>query len=156
MNKKGLLLGLALLFGASMFLVSAMPAFAAEDSMAQSACPFDRSWSRAYLPGGGFIGALVLDREGEDVGRVIDVTTNNQGTINFLIVSLCLPDMSDRLVAIPYTASDSPAKSGDVTLALTMDDLKGAPTFSRDEWPYQVHYGWAQEAYNYFEKTQYF
>ena len=152
---KGLRLGLVLLFGASMFLVSAMPAFAAEESMAQTACPFDTSWSRADLTSG-LIGALVLDREGQDVGRVISVTADNQGTINFLIVSLCLPGMSDRLVAIPYTASDSPAKMGTVTLALTMEDLKGAPTFSKDAWPYQVPYGWSQEAYNYFEKTQYF
>ncbi len=152
---KGLLLGLALLFGASMFLGSAMPAWAAEGSKEQRVCAWDSSMARAGSSSG-LVGALVFDQQKEAVGRVIDVTYREEWVTNFLIVSLCLPGMSDRLVAIPYTSSDRSAHVKSVTLALSQKDLEGAPSFSTKEWPNLMKSGWAQASFEYFAKTTYF
>jgi hypothetical protein len=144
--------GLTALFGAAMVMAIVAPARPDEGAMGASACPW-------YLSLGGpshessYVGAMVLDRRGEGLGRVIDVTVDGRGLVNFLIVSSCLPGMPDQLVAIPFSAFDTPGKVEIVTLDLTRDNFEAAPSFHKDSWPYQQSGGnWAETAYLYFDR----
>ena len=92
--KKIWALGFALVLGASMFLGFAVPTWAEETSMAQGACALDTSWNKpAY--GGDLFGALVLDQNREELGRVVEVAVDSKGDLtNFLLISSCLPGMN--------------------------------------------------------------
>jgi len=140
--------GFAVLLGASMFWASAMPAWAGEGNMAGFACPVDLAYSRSSV-NNAYLGARILDRHGEELGTVADVTVDSQGMVNFLVVSMCLPGMTDQLVGIPYSATDAqqPVSVGTVTVYFSKEQIASAPTFSREWRPSN----WAQRDYEYFE-----
>lgn len=146
-----------MLLAASIFWVYASPAWAAEGNMAQSGCPEIMASIRPDDMSG-LVGALVLDQHNEELGRVVDVSGSHDGGIDFLIVSSCLPGMDGQLVAIPYRSFNYlPREMRSVTLNLSMEDFKNAPSFSADSWPNGVSStNWGEKAYRYFEKTQYF
>ncbi len=158
--KRMLSWGMVSLFAFSMVWVYASPAWAGEGSMdqgsmAQSGCPMIQASRTPEVSG--MVGALVANRQNEELGRVIHVTYGPDGGINFLIVSSCLPGMSGRLVGVPYRSFDNyPEGKSEVTLNLSTEDFKNAPSFTQDSWPNGVDRDWAQKAYEYFESTQYF
>lgn len=148
--KKLLSYGLVLLFGASLFWVYASPAWA--ESMWGSACPWNEAWGRGYDPSG-LVGAVALSPGLNELGRVADVTYNPDGGIHFLIVSSCLPEMSGRLVAVPYNSfNDFQGQADEVELPFSTKEFRDAPNFSIDSWSHDAN--WAQNAYEYFEKIQ--
>ena len=140
----------------SFFRVDTAPAQADEGTMAQSACPETQTMNNRSVDMSGLLGAMVLNKDHEALGRVIDVSGSASGGINFLIVSSCLPGMNGQLVAVPYTAYDYPSRWDSVTLNLTTEDFKNAPSFSADSWPNGAGSDWSTKAYRYFENTQYF
>ncbi len=153
---------IVMLAAAAMVWVYASPAWAAEgmmgskDTMASSSCPEMMAWNRPDDVSG-LVGALVSSRNNEELGRVVDVTESENGVTTFLIVASCLPEMSNQLVAIPYRSYNLPQKRSALTLNLTMDEFKNAPTFSADSWRENtVGQDWGGKAYRYFESTQYF
>ena len=125
--------------------------------MTQSGCPMIQASRTPEVSG--FVGALVTNNQKEELGRVSHVAYGPDGAINFLIVSSCLPGigMKRQLVAVPYRSFDyySQGKS-EVTLNLSAEDFKNAPSFAEDSWPNGLVSDWAQKAYDYFENTQYF
>ena len=152
--KKLLGLAMAVVFGMSMFFTYVGPAAAGEESMAQGAsCAFPSFSGPSY--DSGYIGALVLDPQNNELGRVIDVMSPGEGTINYFVVSSCLPAMSDKLVAIPVWAFDTTQRVGTVTVSVTKDQFLGAPAISSMEW-YNLGSrwtSWLEETHAYFEKT---
>jgi len=136
---------------------AASPAWTGEGTMAQSACPEIQAMNNKSIDMSGLLGAMVFNKDNEALGRVVDVSGSPSGGINFLIVSSCLPGMSGQLVAVPYTSYDYlPPRWDSVTLNLTTEDFKNAPSFSADSWPNRAGSDWSTKAYEYFEKTQYF
>jgi hypothetical protein len=153
--KKVLSLGTALLFAVAMVWVYAPLAWAEEGTMAKGTCPEIMASNTPDV--NGLVGALVTNHQNEELGRVADVTFSSDGGINFLVVSSCLPGMSGRIVGIPYKAFDNyPQGRSEVTLNLTMDEFKNAPSYSQDSWPNGVGKDWAQKDYEYFATTEYF
>jgi hypothetical protein len=155
--KKAWIVTWALLLGGAMFWTMATPAWAAWS--VGSGTP-KRGCAYEPLKGVGnnqsaYIGALVADRQNETLGTVSDVTVDSGGMVNFLIVTPCLPGMTDRLVPVLYRTVDItfPASVDRVTVNLTKEDFKGAPSFSAGQWPTEVNSGWAQRAFNYYEKV---
>src|SRR5271157_3560112 len=107
--KKLLVSAIAVVFGMSMFVAYAVPATAGEDTTAQGAsCPTLSFSGPSY--GSGYMGAIVLDPQDNELGRVFDVMSAEEGSINYLIVYSCLPGMSDKLVAIPVRDFDTPQR----------------------------------------------
>ncbi len=155
--KKILSVGMVSLLAASMFWIYASPARAAEGNMGQGACSVIQEWNKSDDISG-MVGALVSDVHNETLGRVVDVTDNVDGGINFLIVSSCLPGMSGRLVAIPYKSFNHyPLGESSVALGISAKDFRHAPSFSENSWRSgSVGSEWAQSAYRYFEHTEYF
>jgi len=147
-------LAIAVVFGLSMFFTYAGPAAASEDTMAQGASCTIPSFSGASHDSG-YLGALVLDPQGNELGRVFDVMSASEGTADYLIVYSCLPGMSDKLVAIPIWDFDSPQKLGTVTVSTTKEQFMGAPAISSNEWSdlgsRWTH--WLEDDHAYFEKT---
>jgi len=135
---------------------AASPAWTGEGTMAQGACAGIQAMNDRSPDESGLLGALVLNKDHEALGRVVDVSGSPNGGINFLIVSSCLPGMNGQLVAVPYTAYDYPSRWDSVTLNLTTEDFKNAPSFSADSWPNEAGSDWSTKAYRYFENTQYF
>ncbi len=158
-------LGFALLFGTSLFVGSAIPTWAGEQTTAQGACPLDKSLSMPPVSSEygteSLYGVLVTDWTGEELGRIAGVTfDSDEDVTNFIIVSSCLPGMSEKLVAIPFKANlnYSPIKSnlfpserGILTLGLNKDEFMNAPRYSGTSGE-----NWAKKALEYWENTPYF
>jgi len=152
MNKL-LALALSAVFGMSMFFTYAGPVMAGEGMMAGESCPLPSFTGPSQYSG--YMGALALDREQNELGRVVDVTTGGGSDqwVDFLIVSSCLPGMNGRLVAIPYTAVESYSPVGTVVTAVTKEDFQNAPSISSDDF-HGVGWGkWVQDDYNHFAKN---
>jgi hypothetical protein len=103
----------------------------------------------------GYLGAMAVDRQYNELGRVIDVTAGTEGMVNFLIVSSCLPGMGDRLVAIPVREFDIHESVGTVVTGITQEEFEKAPAISSKEWNNlgSRWSSWIRGDYNYFEKT---
>ena len=134
MNKL-LALAISLVFGMSMFFAFAGPATAGEDTMMQGTSCAIPSFS-SPSQNSEYLGALVLDSQNNELGRVVDVTAGTDGAVNFLVVYSCLPGMSDKLVAIPVFDSELSygQKLGTVTVSVTKDEFMGAPAITSQEW----------------------
>ena len=152
--KKLLVLAIAIAFGMSMFVAYAVPATAGEDTMAQGASCATPSFSGPSY-GSGYMGAMVLDPQGNGLGRVFDLMSAAEGTVDYLIVYSCLPGMSDKLVAIPVWDFDTPQRLGTVTVSVTKQQFLGAPAISSQEWSdlgSRWTY-WLEDNHHYFEGT---
>jgi hypothetical protein len=152
--KKLLALAMSVVFGGSMFFAYAVPAMAGEYTMAQGAsCPMP-SFITGPSHDSGFLGALALDRRGNELGRVIDVTVGGGGMVNFLVVYSCLPGMNGKLVAIPVNSLDTRQSIGTVITGVTQEDFQKAPAISSQEWNEigSRWSSWFQEDYRYFSK----
>jgi hypothetical protein len=108
-----------------------------------------------------FIGAEVVNPQGEHLGRIVDVTLSDlsaaQNVSSFIIVEPNISEMEGQYVAIPFRASQDYMPSDRmVNLDITKDQLAGAPHFSRDQWPMGVSSWWMTDSYRYFGQTPYF
>jgi hypothetical protein len=146
-------LTISVMLGVSLFLAHAGSVMAGEGTMAKGeACPLD--WSAARPSQfSGFIGALALDRDKNELGRVVDVTVGPDGTANFLIIYSCLPGMSNQIVAYPVRAFDPTQRMDSVVINATKEEFQGAPTISTQMYSSRQGNHLYQESYNYFEKT---
>lgn len=119
-------------------------------------CPIEYDYGGLASFGSPLMGALVVGRNGEELGRVAGVTLNANDQINFLIVASCLPGMTDRFVAVPYSAIDN-LQSGPEALAfgavrvnVSQSDFEHAPSFARADWPNISSSRWARDSYDWF------
>jgi hypothetical protein len=152
--KKLLILAISVVFGMSMFFAYAGPATAGEEMMAQGAACANPSFSGASHDSG-YMGALVLDPQNNELGRVFDVTSGIDGQINFLVVYSCLPGMADKLVAVPVWDTDIPQRVGTVTVSITKEQFLGAPGVTSQEYS-DLGFRWSrwfEDNHTYFEKT---
>ena len=112
--------------------------------------------------GANLIGAKMVNKESEELGRVGAVTVGpgayaantQESRINFLIVEPSLPNMSDQLVAVPFRSNfDYMPSMGTITVDITKDQFANAPTIDRNAWPSGVPGRWATDSYRYFGQT---
>ncbi len=158
--KKLWFLAISFLFGTAMVFSSIGYSWAGEGAMSSGAsCPVTFANSEIQPPvingynDGGYIGATVLDRDHQELGKVVDVTAGPNGGINFLIIYSCLPGMSEHLVAYPVRMLDTDQPVGTVTINASRQEFEHAPTIESNLWPSQVGTSWVGESYQYFENT---
>ncbi len=152
MNKKFRLAASAII-GFFMVFTYVGYALAAEEAMAQGeSCPVDYSMSRP-AQFSGYIGALALDRDKHELGRVVNVSEGTDGAIHFLVIYSCLGDMKDKLVAFPVKLSNTEQRIETVIINTTQEEFRGAPAIESRMWPNEVGTGWATKFYDYFENT---
>ena len=151
--KKHFVLAVSVMFGVFMFFTVAGYALAGEDMMAKGeSCPLDWSMTRP-AQFSGYIGALVLDRDNHELGRIVDVTSGPDDAVNFFIIYSCLPGMSDKLIAFPVRQFNTQQRIETVVINTTQQEFQGAPTIESKMWPAQMTSSWAGEFYHYFENT---
>lgn len=151
MNKNYRLAASAIV-GVFMLFTYAGYALAGGETMAKGeSCPLNWSMS-GPAQFSGYIGALVLDRDKQELGRVVHVTFDSRDAINSLIIYSCLGDMRDKLVAFPVKLSNPQQKRETVILDTTQQEFRGAPAVESRMYPTHVRSSWADESYHYFVK----
>ena len=152
--KKNSVLAISVMLGMAMFFTCGVPAMAAEDAMwFDGPCPAPSFTGASH--NSGYLGAVAVDREYNGLGRVIDVTSGSDGTVNFLIVSSCLPETGDKLVAVPFKGFDTRESVGTVVTSITQEEFEKAPAISSKEWNDlgSRWSSWIGDDYTYFGKT---
>jgi sporulation protein YlmC with PRC-barrel domain len=82
-----------------------------------------------------FLGATVVDQSGERIGQLKDVVFQPQtGKADLAIISLSLPNQTDKLTAVPWqlVRITEPNK---LMLTTSRDKLMSATTFESSRWP---------------------
>jgi len=94
--KRLLVSALSVAFGTFMFFTYAVLGMAGEDPIFAESCPLPSFSGPSHYSG--YIGAMAVDREYNDLGRVVDVMSGGSSDewVGFLIVSSCLPGMNGR------------------------------------------------------------
>ncbi len=96
------------------------------------------------------IGAKVINLQGEDLGKIADVTISPADNSQYLIVSPNLPQMNNQFVALPYSLVSGQPTSGTVTVDLSKDKFASAPTLQSNQWASGVGTNWSSESSRYF------
>lgn len=96
------------------------------------------------------IGSKVVNRQGEDLGKVADMTVSPNDNTRYLIVSPDLPQMTDQYVALPYSLVSGQPSSGTVTVDLSKEKFAAAPRFESSQWPSRMSSNWATQSSQYF------
>ncbi len=79
------------------------------------------------------IGAKVVNRQGEDLGKVADVTISPSDNSPYLIVSPNLPQMNNQYVALPYSLVSGQPSNGMMTVDLSKEKFASAPRFESSQ-----------------------
>jgi hypothetical protein len=99
------------------------------------------------------VGSSVKLGDGQPVGKVEDLVINEDGHVDFMVVSFNGPsEFRGRLAAIPWSVGKMDFAARTVTLNVERDMLRDAPIFfSRGTaWPNLYEPQWAASVHNYF------
>ena len=101
---------------------------------------------------GEFLGATIVDQTGERIGQLKDIILQPQtGKADLAIVSLSLPNQTDKLTAIPWQL----IQVTDPNRLMLMTDrskLMSATTFDSTRWP-EFDSAYNQRVYTYYGLT---
>ncbi len=100
------------------------------------------------------IGAKVINLQGEDLGKIADVTISPADNSQYLIVSPNLPQMNNQFVAVPYSLVSGQPTSEAVTVDLSKDKFASAPTLQGNQWASGTN--WSSESSRYFGAAPYY
>lgn len=88
----------------------------------------------------------VLIEGGSSIGRVEDFVINEDGCIDFLVVSY-----NERLILVPWSVAKVTFRSKVVRLDITRDRLREIPTFTKTRWPDLSNTRYTRRIYNVFK-----
>jgi len=92
------------------------------------------------------VGKAFLNSQGERLGEVKDVALDPTGCSAYAIVAYT--GVTDRLFAVPMAAFTT---AGDaISLNLTLDRIKTAPSFEMNKWPDMTDQKWVSEVYTFY------
>ncbi|RJP26810.1 MAG: PRC-barrel domain containing protein [Candidatus Abyssobacteria bacterium SURF_5] len=81
------------------------------------------------------IGELMTNTQGQQLGVVKDLFTNEMGCIKYVILSPAEEmEMGNRLVAIPFNVVQSDIERETLTADISQSKLRDAPTFTSQNW----------------------
>ncbi len=115
----------------------------------------DKLKSDTLIKGKNVIGAKVVNKANESLGKIDDVLieTRNGYAVYGVLTHGGVLGIGDKLVAIPWNALQVlPTSDGDATVVLDMtkDRLKAAPNFDKDQWPLIGEHGWMEKTHTYY------
>lgn len=108
--------------------------------------------------GNDLIGARVENREGENLGKISDLSVDPKtGRVDFAVLSHGgVLGIGDKFIAVPLSAfsvkTDRNGKFDGLVLNMSKDKLAQAPNFDKDHWPNRTE---AERTYRYFGQTPY-
>lgn len=113
-------------------------------------------WQTAQGPGPGVVAADAFDGceirnpAGETVGRVERIMVDlGCGRIAYVVLDLGAAT-GGRLCAVPWPAFEIDAGTPRLHVALSADDFRNAPAFSRAAWPSMTEESWVEAVHRFF------
>ena len=88
-------------------------------------------------PVGGICGAAVAGADGEPLGSISELMLDcERGAVTYAVLAYGgVLGVGEKLFAVPWSAFEVDATSGEVRLAVTRETLDALPGFDKDAWP---------------------
>jgi sporulation protein YlmC with PRC-barrel domain len=98
-----------------------------------------------------FIGKDVKNQQGENLGDVNDVVFDNQGNINYIILSRGgVMGVGADLVPVPFKSEKFTFQDDAIIMDMDKQKLDEAPSFSSGEWETFAEQGFQQRVHGYY------
>ena len=118
----------------------------------KEALPAMNGWQRPY-EASEILGIHVMNRQGEDLGRIDNLVLDTNGRVSFVILAHGgFLRIGEKLTAIPFSALSYGTTEKHFVLDVTRERLESAPVFSRNT---LGDLQWAEEVYRYFGQQPY-
>ena len=103
------------------------------------------------------IGDRVVNRKGEDLGKIEDFMIDpEQGRVGYAVLSFGgFLGMGNRLFAIPWEALKLAPEKKQFILDVDKKKLENAPGFDKDNWPDFADRQWGSTIYKYYGYSSY-
>lgn len=103
------------------------------------------------------IGDAVVNKAGEDLGKIEEVMLDIQGErIAYAVVSFGgFLGMGNKLFAVPWGAMKLDAQNKRFVLDVAKERLENAPGFDKDEWPNMADRSFGSKVYGYYSTPTY-
>lgn len=110
------------------------------------------SLTRRVLAASKLAGDRVVNRQGEDLGKIEDLMIDlDRGRIAYAVLSFGgFLGLGDKLFAIPWQALSVDAAEKRFTLGLDKSLLERAPGFDKNHWPDMADPAWGAQLYGYY------
>jgi sporulation protein YlmC with PRC-barrel domain len=113
--------------------------------------------TRNTLSASTLIGDRVVNRKGEDLGKIEDLMIDpEQGRVGYAVLSFGgFLGMGDKLFAVPMQALKLSREDKWFVLDVDKERLKNAPGFDKDRWPDITDRGFGSTVYSYYNTQPY-
>ncbi|MFY9551868.1 MAG: PRC-barrel domain-containing protein [Thermoanaerobaculia bacterium] len=110
---------------------------------------------RSTLSASALIGDKVVNRRGEDLGKIEDLMVEpEQGRVSYAVLSFGgFLGMGDKLFAIPMQAMKLSREEKKLILDIDKEKLKNAPGFDKNHWPDFNDRSYGSKLYSYYGYT---
>ncbi len=112
---------------------------------------------RSTLSASTLIGDAVVNRKGEDLGKIEDLMIDpEQGRVGYAVLSFGgFLGVGDKLFAVPMQALKLSREDKKFVLDVDKEKLKNAPGFDKDHWPDMTDRTFGTKVYSYYETRPY-
>lgn len=103
------------------------------------------------------IGDRVLDKDGEEVGRLEDLMIDlDRGIVSYAVLSFGgILGIGEEYRGVPWSALEVDTENRVLRLAMDQERIKAAPPLSKEEWPLVPDYEWLGGIYDYYGVVHY-
>jgi len=112
---------------------------------------------RSTLSASTLIGDAVVNRKGEDLGKIEDLMIDpEQGRVGYAVLSFGgFLGVGDKLFAVPMQALKLSREDKKFVLDVDKEKLKNAPGFDKNHWPDMTDRTFGTQVYSYYETRPY-
>jgi sporulation protein YlmC with PRC-barrel domain len=109
------------------------------------------------LSAGTLIGDRVVNRHGEDLGKIEEIMLDvDSGQVAYAVLSFGgLLGIGDKLFAIPWGVLELDAANKRFIVDLDKQMLENAPGFDKDNWPETTEQQWLADVYDFYGQDPY-
>ena len=113
--------------------------------------------NRTTLSASTLIGDPVVNRKGEDLGKIEDIMIDPEnGRVGYAVLSFGgFMGMGDKLFAVPMQAMKLAREDKRFVLDVDKERLKNAPGFDKNAWPSMADRRWATDVHTYYGTRPY-
>ena len=113
--------------------------------------------NRFVLSASTLTGDSVVNRQGEDLGKIEDIMLEaGSGRVAYAVLSFGgFLGMGDKLFAIPWGALEVDTVNERFILDTPKDRLESAPGFDKDAWPDMADRSWGESIYTHYGQRPY-
>lgn len=107
----------------------------------------------ALMGAGTLIGEDVVNLQGENLGDIKEIMLDMQsGNVAYAVLSFGgVLGIGEKLFAVPWSALKLDTVAKNFVLAISKEQLKGAPGFDKGDWPDMTDPTWIRTVSSYYE-----